>query len=115
MISLKNAPSSGICYALYSDKAMVFEKYVNRPDELDEHNLLELHMFNSEKEFRVMKSEVADDGFIIKTISDAEVEYDDIFEESVYSESGLKVKVINYITYSNNDLLNICNYRLKEV
>ena len=63
-------------------------------------------------------------GEIENVISDKNMPYDDIYCEKIYtlkeSEDQSKeqdhcVEVVNYLTYDENDLLLIRNYRLKEV
>ena len=112
MINLEMAPQSGICYALYSDREVVFEKYSSGIT-IDETNLLELHLFDQEKEFRAIRTEAQ--GFIVTVVTDADYKHDDIYEEQVFTEKGWAIKVVNYITYNDYDLLNIDNYRFKEV
>ena len=112
MISFDKAPGAGICYALYSDKGVIFEKYT-LPIDVDEMHLLELHLFDEEKELRVIRTETK--GLIECLITDTECKHDDIYEEQVFTEKNIPIKIVNYITYNENDTLNIDNYRLKEV
>ena len=119
---LDNAPDKGIMYALYVDR-VVFKAYCK--DELLndlylEDKLLELHLFDKNKEYRYInarnnsiETEVCDD-----------VDHDDVYVEKVYVQAKSDeettrdskcVEVVNYIKYDENDLLNICNYRLKEL
>ncbi len=123
MIDTSKIPNKGIVYALYKDK-VIFKKYASI-DEINtsEENLLELHCFDSEKEYRYING---------KEIVIGDEDYDDIYEEKVvtlYKKDGtvdsidqrdqlekrLKVIVVNYIKYDENDMLRIHNYRLKEV
>ena len=57
-------------------------------------------------------------------ISDENMPHDDIYCEKIYTlkendeqseEQDSCVEVVNYLTYDENDLLLIRNYRLKEV
>ena len=127
MIDKKNAPHKGTIYATFVDK-MVYERYENISDieqYLVEDNLLELHLFNSEKEIRYIKTRGK--GLLYCEISsenEGEKEYDDIYEETLYvsgnnidKQENLneKVIVVNYIKFDENDMLHIVNYRLKEV
>ena len=57
-MNLSNAPEKGILYALYVDR-MDFFKYKNLEEvtaSITENNLLELHLFDEKKEFRVVKT-----------------------------------------------------------
>lgn len=123
MIDTSKIPSKGIVYALYKDK-VVFKKYasvdtLNTPEE----DLLEFHCFDAKKEYRYINDKE-------KVITDED--YTEFYEETVvtlYKKDGtldsidqrdqldqrLKVTVVNYIDYDENDLLRIINYRLKEV
>ena len=116
-------PEKGTMYALYMDK-MVYRSY-NR-EELQEdtaltEKLLELHLFDETIEYRYIKKRI---GEIEVLISDNTVEYQDLYTEKIITlgnkkekpdrESGY-VEVVNYITYDENDLMRIENYRLKEV
>ena len=121
---LVEAPESGTMYALYEDR-VVYEKYTRSSlgDDIDK-GLLELHLFDREKEFRCAK---ATRGYIITCVSDDNAKPDDIYEEVIYTKtpsdedddarkgSDNKVGVVNYIKYDDNDMITIPNYRLKEV
>lgn len=121
MVPIENAPKKGTIYATFVDK-MVYRKYVSL-DEISEYltedGMLELHLFDREKELRFIKT--AKNGLQQYEISSAEA-YDDVYEEclcvadaAVDEGSGLpKVCVVNYIRYDENDMVRIVNYRLKE-
>ena len=123
MIDTSKIPSKGIVYALYKDK-VVFEKYAS-VDTLNtsEEDLLEFHCFDAKKEYRYIDR---------KELVITDEDYTEFYEETVvtlYKKNGtlesidqrdqlenrLKVTVVNYIDYDENDLLRIINYRLKEV
>lgn len=122
MLNIEYAPERGMIYALYVDK-MIYESYENKQqltEYLAEEKLLEMHLFDREKELRFLKTGSGE----IKSyeIKDSE-EYDDVYVESIYllgadidqtKDLKQKVEVVNYIRYDENDLLNIVNYRLKE-
>lgn len=116
-------PEKGTMYALYMDK-MVYRKYDRRElleDTALEEKLLELHLFDENREYRYIKKRT---GEIEALISDDTVEHQDVYAEKIITlgnkkekpdkESGL-VEVVNYITYDENDLMRIENYRLREV
>lgn len=123
MLVIENAPQKGTIYATFIDK-MVYRKYQSLSEiseYLTEEGLLELHLFDAEKELRFIKTrskglmryEVFDDG-----------SYDDVYCESLYvsgrnidKQDNLseKIVVVNYIKYDENDMCKIVNYRLKEV
>ena len=116
-------PEKGTMYALYMDK-MVYRRY-NR-EELQEdtaltEKLLELHLFDETMEYRYIKKRI---GEIEVLISDDTVEHQDLYTEKIITLGNKKekpdrdsgcVEVVNYITYDENDLMRIENYRLREV
>lgn len=122
MLNIDNAPEQGIIYAAYVDK-MIYQPYKNKKElteYLTEEKLLEMHLFDREKELRFLKNRSG----VIKCyeIKDDE-SYDDFYVESSYllgadidqtKNLKQKVEVVNYIRYDENDLLHIVNYRLKE-
>lgn len=112
-MNLLDAPEQGTMYALYTDR-VVYQKY-NREDlpeeEILKEKLLELHLFDEEVEYRCIKTRR---GEIEARISD-KISHEDQYTEQIFTLDGEKVDVINYITYDENDLMRIDNYRLKEV
>lgn len=125
-MNLLKAPKQGTMYAIYISK-VVYEPYTREQlleKENLEVNLLELHLFDKEKEYRYIKKRK---GYIETEISDETVELDDKddkYEETIFTlkknqekpdENHGKVMVINYIKYDENDLLTIQDYRLAEV
>lgn len=112
-MNLLNAPQQGIMYALYTDR-VEYKKY--NLQELSEEslaeNLLELHLFNETEEYRYVKTRR---GEMETRISDEAVPYEDCYTERIFDWDKGKVEVVNYITYDENDLMRIDNYRLKEV
>mgnify|MGYP004547270015 FL=1 len=127
-MNLLNAPEQGIMYALYIDR-VVYRTYKREQLEMAEQlekDLLELHLFDSTREYRYIRKRKGD---IEVCIDDTTVTYDDSYTERIYTlnegmetlehasgqvEKG-RIEVVNYITYDENDLMNITNYRLKEV
>lgn len=122
-MNLSNIPEQGTLYALYTDKVK-YEKY--KKEELLEEphlaeKLLELHLFDDTREYRYIKTRR---GEIEALISDETVEHQDIYTEKILTLGNRKekpdkdsgfVEVVNYITYDEDDLMRIGNYRLKEV
>ena len=123
MLNLNEAPQRGTIYATFIDK-MVYKKYASLDeikDLLTADNLLEMHLFDKEKELRFIKTR--DEG-ILQHFVPGNMEYDDVYEEELYvsganidkqDQLSEKIKVINYIKYDENDMLHIINYRLEEV
>ena len=103
-MDLTSIPERGTLYALYLDKVK-YEKY-SRKELLEDRQLteklLELHLFNDTREYRYIKTRSGE----IVTLGNK--------KEKPDKDSGL-VEVVNYITYDENDLMRIENYRLKEV
>ena len=123
MVSIEGAPQKGTVYATFIDK-VVFQKYqsLKEIEELaKEDRMLELHLFDREKEYRVLKTRKK--GIQTFLISDACV-HDEVYEEEIYVSAdnvdkqtnlSAKLKVVNYIQYDRNDMIHIVNYRLQEV
>lgn len=110
-------------YALYVHK-VEYKRY-SRSELAENKNLqdklLELHLFDDKKEYRYIKTR---SGEIETIISDETVEYQDQYIERIFTladkkedpdQNSGRVEVINYITYDEDDLMRIQNYRLKEV
>lgn len=122
MLNLEKAPETGTMYALFTDR-MLYQKYHKSTlsfDPADEEKLLELHLFDSSREYRCVRTRMH--GLQEYVITDA-FAHDDTYEEKVYvsgsnvdRQDNLKERavVVNYIVYDENDLLHITNYRLKE-
>lgn len=122
-MNLSNIPEQGTLYALYTDKVK-YEKYKKEELLEDPHlaeKLLELHLFDDTREYRYIKTRR---GEMETLISDETAEHQDIYTEKILTLGNKKekpdkdsgfVEVVNYITYDENDLMRIGNYRLKEV
>lgn len=122
---MEMAPDQGTCYALYQDR-MEFHGYTKDQlpsEEKMAEGLLELHLFDAEKEYRYINKR---NGQIELCIDDNTAAHDDCYEEAIYTldkgeehitsdTARNKVGVVNYITYNEDDLMVISNYRLKEV
>ena len=132
----ENAPKSGMMYALYKDRVVYHPYCVARADANGEekriilaedtnlaNNLLELHLFDAVKEYRLVfrrnmtsVSKIIDDSCMdtengsFKYIEE-QIETFDIGDPS---NRGL-VNIVNYVTYDEDDILYIENYRLMEV
>lgn len=117
----KKAPESGMVYAVYQER-VEYEAYRSLTEVLARENLteglLELHLFDEHKEYRFIKKRR---GFISELICDDNYgdEKENTYEEQIYTEDSKgkegKVCVVNYITFDKDDLLQIEEYRLKEV
>lgn len=116
-------PEKGTMYALYTDK-VVYRKYDRKEfveDQEATDKLLELHLFDTVAEYRYIKKR---NGKIEALICNDTVEHQDLYTEKIITLGNKKEKpdkesgfaeVVNYITYDENDLMRIENYRLKEV
>lgn len=111
------APEKGIVYALYSDRAVVFKKYNSLSEkDYESDSLLELHLFDDKKEYRYVKAKNKP----IEVVIDDSIDHADTYEEKIDVDENMnseikKIKAVNYIDYTEDDLLTIKNYRLKEV
>ena len=117
-MNLGLAPESGIKYAIYKDR-VEFQRYTLKDllkDEKLEENLIELHLFDKNKELRVIESNRGE----IFTVIDGEDDVNrECYVEQVYTITGNdvseQVEVVNYITFDENDIARIEDYRLREV
>ena len=122
-MNLLQTPEQGMMYALYTDR-VVYESYSKNslPSEEEiKKDLLELHLFDAVGEDRYIKTRK---GEIEVYINDENMDYQDTYVERIYTlgknvektdKNADKVEVVNYISYDENDLMVIRNYRLKEV
>ena len=122
-MNLLQTAEQGMMYALYSDR-VVYKSYSKNslPSEEEiKKDLLELHLFDAVGEYRYIKTRK---GEIESFINDENMDYQDTYVEKIYTLGGNveksdknagKVEVVNYISYDENDLMVIRNYRLKEV
>ena len=117
---IHEAPKTGVIYALLKGK-FIYESY---PEEtLDEiklkaEELIELHIFDDNREYRIVNSNRGN----IEVIIDDSYECDDTYIEKVYisendpdKSEGFKdsdmISVINYLKYDDMGMLKIVNYR----
>lgn len=122
-MDLTKSPQQGVMYAAYPDK-VIFETYSMESlrSSLCEKRLLELHLFNENIEYRLIRTRK---GMIEVVVSDENTEYDDVFVEKVLTNNIMRksekqkipeyVEVVNYLSYNPDNQLVINNYRLKEV
>lgn len=122
---VEQAPASGWILA-YFKGGVVFGTYVRREQEIDcegldryaIEDLLELHLFDEKSEYRMIRSDLS--GVIEAVLSDSEILGNDSYEEKmliygdeIHRESRLIVK--NYISYDENDMIRISNFRFAGV
>lgn len=114
------APEHGQMLA-YMRKQVIFKPYSNQSEvglELEDSDILELHLFDEEKEYRAIASRSPrfQDG-VIETVADfAEEEENKIYRESVVTEKefGAVITILNHIHYDEkNGMADIDNYRLR--
>ncbi|HIY02971.1 MAG TPA: hypothetical protein IAA26_14195 [Candidatus Blautia faecipullorum] len=130
----EKAPASGMMYALYKNR-VIYQPYcvtradwdgdMNRfileemPDSAD--NLLELHLFDDRREYRMVirrglepVSKLIDDNCLEKG-GFAYIEKHIHTLDLAHSGKTGVVNIVNYVSYDEDDLLYIENYRLMEV
>ena len=123
---LEQVPEQGILYALYTDK-VVYAPYIRselHTEEICTEGLLELHLFDDKTEYRYVRRRGQKQEPELTEISDETISHDDCYVERIFTlkdrqekpdTDAAVVEVVNYITYDENDLLRIDNYRLQEV
>ena len=123
----KDAPSCG-CFLAYTRDKLLFQQYAaleEVQEVLTGKELLELHLFDSDKEYRAVKtaSKRYPTG-VIETVvcACADKKQEEMqYCETVWVEPGLrrdaveKVRVINEVSYDEIGMLTIINYRLAMV
>jgi len=114
---IDNAPLKGHILA-YSKKGILFSEYDDAVNdnmeslEWEDGELLELHIFSDKIEYRAVFSEERQK-YIEAVIQDQK---DDVKVENMFLKNSSKeLKVVNYITYDENDMIVINNYRLAGV
>lgn len=140
MNDYREVPDQGTVFAVYRDR-IVYGNYqrsdadcfvlpdgtlVNLAETIQDTNLLELHLFNQDREYRCVRTRQR--GMLECLIDDTSVseEYEDFYPypEEIYilekdadqkEQLRRKVGVVNYIHYNADDLAVIDQYRLKEV
>lgn len=118
---IEEAPEKGYVLA-YTRKKIIFEEYLDKKSvetNLSNIELLEIHLFDNDKEYRAIVSESPrfNDGVIETAVpgQDDSWEDEDIFKEETvvdFGDSKQSLTVINHIRYDENGMVNIDNYRL---
>ena len=122
----KNAPDSGYVLA-YTRKKLIFKIYSDKNSlegifEGGCSDILEIHLFNSDSEYRILSSESSryESGFVAhlaEFASDTDETYiQDVFLDLNKEESRElhkdKIKVLNHIAYTSEGMAFIDDYRL---
>jgi len=119
-ISVNNAPQNGLMLAYYRKK-IIFEKYnkeqlsakiLTTHQEYGE--LLEMHLFDENKEWRVVKSASGYIGpILIEDMDGVDAVCEEMYvERGKYSNVPDTIKVINYLEEKENGMLQVSNFRL---
>lgn len=128
---IDQAPSTGILYLSLRDQILL-QRYFSMEEvksiltSKDEDGILEIHLFDSKKEYRWLRSVkhlnglehvVSDGGEVI-----SESEQRNTFEENVFVEERFgkdnniqRIAIVNYLGFDEEDSLRVVDYRLKEV
>ena len=112
------APENGYVLA-YFRKEVLFQKLepgIKQQISENQGTLLELHIFNSEREYRLMRCESGE--FIEAVVSDecaSEKKVETVRVEDRFENLMKYLKVVNYIDYDENGMLSINNYRFAPV
>ncbi|MBO4926726.1 MAG: hypothetical protein J5379_00525 [Clostridiales bacterium] len=123
------APTTGMLY-LSTRRNVILRKYddideeIKKLGEISNDEILEIHLFDRKTEYRLVQSAKKSEG-LSTVVSDDSVkakfgEYvvyeEEAFLEECFINGGVnKIIIVNYFVYDENDLLKVCNYRLKEV
>ncbi|OUP84350.1 hypothetical protein B5F07_07760 [Lachnoclostridium sp. An169] len=107
----------GIVFSPYRKTGEMIEVSPEWADHLhrEEDPLLELHLFDEEREYRLFRD--ADGKYAQDVVSDTDQAGKDLYTEEMYLEKPYasvcrKLRVVNYISYTDEGMLEITNYRL---
>jgi len=110
----KKAPKCGNVLA-YLRKEVVLEKY-NSEDELKSilgnSEILELHLFDNDKELRCLMSESKRFPGLIAYLEDIKEDPDNTYKEDCFLDNGDKLTVLNHIVFDESGMASIDSYRL---
>ena len=113
-INWGKAPEDGYVLACFRQE-VVFQKLTPELEQKileQQGTLLELHVFDREREYRLMRCETGD--FIEAVVNDevsAERKVETVQVEERFENLMRYLQVINYIDYDENGMLFISNYR----
>ncbi len=112
----KNAPSAGQAL-IYTRKKVLFFPYLSERDVIEKtegEELLEVHLFDSRKEYRAILTESRRfPGGIIESVSDFADEKESVYKEEILLENSTrKITVLNHLKYGQNGMVSIDDYRL---
>ncbi len=115
----EEAPEKGWMLA-YLREGVQFQQYGSLEEvreKIRAGELLELHLFDKEKEYRCIASQsrrYEEKGFIVeRVVPDLDEKSRETYEEDIYLEDlGKKIHVLNYLKYDGNGMLEVDNYRL---
>ena len=113
-INWNKTPEDGYVLA-YFRQEVIFQKSdpaLRQKIEEQQENLMELHVFDSEREYRLMRCETGD--FIEAVVSDeaaAEKKEETVKIDGRFEALMPCLRVINYIDYDENGMLSVSNYR----
>lgn len=118
-IEINLASDRGMMLA-YFRKAVFLESYSKenleaRLTELEQKNgsLLELHLFDEKKEFRaILKENGTYIQAVVEDTPDMETVMEEMYVESSFAQEIETIKVVNYLEYKENGMLQVVNYRL---
>ena len=126
-INYDKIPDSGYVLA-YFRMGIVFEPYEKTGEEIEargwkEHldregdSLFELHLFNDQEEYRFFQKQDGEyDEFVVsKNDQSEEIYVEDMCVEKRYADVLRKIRVVNYIEYTQDGMLEITNYRFSPV
>lgn len=122
------APDRGVFLA-YTREQVLFLPYEKKEEvvsRLDGEELLELHMFDNRKEYRMLESKGAryakgaEKGVICAEVELTELGEEEVFCEEVLLEKGGafvgnkidSIRVLNRVSYDENGMATIVNYQL---
>lgn len=117
-ISWGKAPKDGYVLACFRQEVLFqkLDEEIKQKVLKQQKTLLELHVFDREREYRLIRCEAGD--FIEAVVDDRaadEKKIETVQVEGRFEKLMRYLQVVNYIDYDENGMLSINNYRLAPV
>lgn len=113
-VNWEQAPKDGYVLAYFRQKVLFQKLEPDVKQQISENQkmLLELHVFDNDREYRLVRCETGK--FIEAVVSDEnglEKKVETVQVESGFKEVMPRLQIVNYIDYDENGMLSIRNYR----
>ena len=114
-LNIEKAPDNGYLLA-YTNKNVLFERYSGKgslKEKFSNVNLLEIHLFDENCEYRSLDSKSLRYKGFVESYTDFEYVESECFKEDILlNDRKDKICVLNHISYDDNGMAVIDDYRL---